>query len=174
MQDVLEYRRVANEANELEQNTRDLESTVSENTRNLDGVKDKSSGLNTEVTGLRDLLDASKRWNEAANRIAEKRMQVNQKKSDLTMSHSDMGGGRDLKTVERELADRMEHKEQFSDQASAQSRSSIWFIEAETNWTFFALLAASDHSTQQGNGELKQSNSSSVDSGTSRLLVLNH
>jgi hypothetical protein len=119
MQDVLEYRRVANEANELEQNTRDLESTVYENTRNLDGVKDKSSGLNTEVTGLRDLLDASKRWNEAANRIAEKRMQVNQKQLDLSISHSDMGS-RDLKTVERELADRMEHKEQFSDQASTQ------------------------------------------------------
>jgi DNA gyrase/topoisomerase IV subunit A len=132
MNDVMEYRRIANEANELDQSIGILEAELSEKTRLLDLAKDKSSDLQTEVDELRELLEASKRWAEAASRIAEKRMQVNQKQLDLSISNADVGG-RDLKTVEQDLADRMETKDQHSNQVSSDSGLAFGYTGAGTN-----------------------------------------
>jgi chromosome segregation ATPase len=115
--DVLDYRRVVNEASELELNIAELERILSDKSLGLEQARSRGEELQSEVDELRELLDASKRWAEAAGRIAEKRMQVNQKKLDLSMSIADIGG-RDLKTVEQEVAERLEKKDNFSNQVS--------------------------------------------------------
>jgi chromosome segregation ATPase len=106
MNGVLDYKRLANEASALEQNVEELQGVLSEKTQELDQAKNSNTDLQTEC---------SKRWAEAAGRIAEKRMQVNQKQLDLSMSNADIGG-RDLKTVEKELQERVDKKEMHSSQ----------------------------------------------------------
>jgi DNA repair exonuclease SbcCD ATPase subunit len=115
MNGVLDYKRLANEASALEQNVEELQSVLLEKTQELDQAKNSNTDLQNEVDDLRDILECSKRWAEAAGRIAEKRMQVNQKQLDLSMSNADIGG-RDLKTVEKELQERVDKKEMHSSQ----------------------------------------------------------
>jgi chromosome segregation ATPase len=117
MNDILDYRRLVNEARELELNIAEIERILSDKSLELDQARSRSDELQLEVDELRELLESCKRWAEAAGRIAEKRMQVNQKKDDLSMSIADIGG-RDLKTVEREVADRLEKKDNVSNQVS--------------------------------------------------------
>lgn len=117
MNDVLDYRRLVNEASELSLNIAEIERILSDKNLELEQASSRSDELQSEVDELRELLEASKRWAEAAGRIAEKRMQVNQKKNDLSMSIADIGG-RDLKTVEQEVAERLEKKDNLSNQVS--------------------------------------------------------
>jgi len=112
--DVMEYRRLVNEANDLEGVIEELASTLSEKQQQLEQADGELSDLQNKVEELREYLDTSKRWTEAASRIAEKRMQVNQKQTDLSMSSSDFGG-RDLKTVENDYAEKSERLSQYMD-----------------------------------------------------------
>ena len=101
----------------MELNIADSERILSGKSLELEQARSRSDEQASEVDELRELLDASKRWAEAAGRIAEKRMQVNQKKDDLSMSIADIGG-RDLRTVEQEVAERLEKKDNLSNQVS--------------------------------------------------------
>jgi chromosome segregation ATPase len=115
---ILEYRRIANEVNDLETNMAALEEGLSESTRQLNDAKESASDLESQVASLRELLDSSSRWAEAAIRIAEKRMQVNQKQVDLTISTGIDTKGRDLSAVERDMHDRQEERENYTNKAS--------------------------------------------------------
>ena len=111
--EILDYRRIVNEANDLDLNIANIESILSEKMRELERCRSRHDDIQTECRDLRELREASQRWAEAAGRIAEKRMQVNQKQLDLSMSTADIGG-RDLKTVEQDLAEKLEQKDQQS------------------------------------------------------------
>ena len=77
---------------------------------NLAKLKDKSTERRNEMNEVRDLVESCKRWAEDAHRIKDKRMQINQKNDELTMTATT--GGRDLRTVEKELQDRGDSKEE--------------------------------------------------------------
>eukprot|EP00934_Nitzschia_sp_Nitz4_P008970 Nitzschia sp. Nitz4//scaffold260_size33533//17430//22260//NITZ4_007879-RA/size33533-augustus-gene-0.12-mRNA-1//1//CDS//3329544683//8960//frame0 len=112
---ILEYRRTANEVDELERNMQDLESGLTESNRQLNDAKENVFDFELQLANVRDLRDSVRRWAESANRLAEKRMQVKQKELDLHSATADTRG-RDLKTVEKELSDRNELREQHINQ----------------------------------------------------------
>ena len=122
MNDVLDYKRTANEINDLEKNLTELESVLESKTNAHQDAQDKCSTLEMEVGELRELLETTKRCREDATRVSEKRMQVNQKQLDLSMSNADIGG-RDLKTVETEMAERMETKDKYSSQVRSERQN---------------------------------------------------
>ena len=141
--DVQEYRRLANEVTELEASINELGKSLNEKQESLKQAKDDSDDLTKQVDGLRvsfvfnqvhslfmleaDLclrclhtqthLDGANRWAEAASRIAQKRMQVNQKKADLALN-SQSFGDRDFMTVQRDVESKSEEKDQYSDKVS--------------------------------------------------------
>ena len=113
-------------------NIAEIERILSGKSLELEQARSRRDELQIEVDELRELLDASKRWAEAACRIAEKRMQVNQKKDDLSMSIADIGG-RDLRTVEQEVAERLEKKDNLSNHVSwglldVQRNACLWYV----------------------------------------------
>lgn len=69
---------------------------------------------------LRGLVDAAKRWSNDANRIADKKIEINQKLTDLsaTTAHT----GRDLRSVEREMNDKMEEKDNLTNKINKLNR----------------------------------------------------
>jgi chromosome segregation ATPase len=69
---------------------------------------------------LRGLVDAAKRWSDDANRIADKKIEINQKLTDLsaTTAHT----GRDLRSVEREMNDKMEEKDNLTNKINKLNR----------------------------------------------------
>lgn len=117
LQQVLEYRRMANEVNDLEKNVRELEHAFADSTRELNDAKDHVADLESQVASIRDLRDSARRWAESASRLAGKRMQVFQKETDLHSATADTRG-RDLRTVENELNERNEKREQHINQVS--------------------------------------------------------
>lgn len=127
-QEILEYRRIANEVNDLETNIAALEDGLSESTSQLNDAKESASDIETQVASLRELLDSSKRWAEAASRIAEKRMQVNQKEIDLTISTGIDTKGRDLAAVERDMHDRQEEREKYTNKESGLTQNVHLFL----------------------------------------------
>lgn len=144
---ILEYRRIANEVNDLENNIHELNKGLGQTNNQLDDIKETASDIESQVSSLRDLLDSAKRWAEAASRIAEKRMQVNQKQDDLSMNTADTDG-RDLQGVEREINEKTDQREQHTNQVSGYvsvfARYSFW------RWlTFTNLLHRLTSSTRK-------------------------
>ncbi len=117
---IMEYHRITKEVHDLATNTTDLENRLSDSMRQLDNAKEAAGDVETQVESLRDLLDSAKRWSEAAVRIAEKRMLITQKEEELDMSIGVDTKGRDLMTVEREMNDRIEEREQHTAKVSTQ------------------------------------------------------
>ena len=120
LNEVLEFRRLVNDANGVEQN-------IAERQRNLQQMEDElatavstKDTLQEENDEIRQLLDESKRWAEAGSRLATKRAQVNEKQEDLTMTSGD-SQGRDIKTVERELQERMKKKDDYGTKVRLQA-----------------------------------------------------
>ena len=107
--DFREYQRLLKEhvSSETELQTNLDEIAAFKNS--LGKLKDKSTERRNEMDEVRDLVESCKRWAEDAHRIKEKRMQINQKNDELTMSATT---GRDLRTVEKELQNRVDSKEE--------------------------------------------------------------
>ena len=74
---------------------------------------------------LRDVVELSRRWSEDAGRIAVKRMQIAQKKIDLSATVADPD--RDLKTVERDLNRMMEEKDDWANKIVNLNREASQF-----------------------------------------------
>ena len=112
---VLNHGRISVEVKALEKRVSQGEDELGQLNRSLESTLGKRDDLQVEVENLRELLEASKRWVDAGNRVAEKRRTINEQKMELSMSCTDFGG-RDLKVVESELNARLESKEQHSNQ----------------------------------------------------------
>ena len=117
MDDLRDFCRMTDEAAGLEKELQTLDDDVSRNKTNLDRQKDQAAEIQTEVDQLRELGNAAKRWSEDAGRIAEKRMQIAQKYSDLNASAVD-DGRRDLRAVEKDIDTRTEEKDNLSNKNS--------------------------------------------------------
>lgn len=107
--DLRDFRRMSEEAKALEQEIQDARKECQTIQTTLTQQKKQTAKLQAEVDDLRNLQDTTKRWADDASRIKEKRMQIGQKNIDLSVSQA--GAGRDLRTVEKEMADRMEQKD---------------------------------------------------------------
>lgn len=116
MDDVRDYHRIDQEIRNLESNTQVL---IDETNRIRDRQKKQEShkvDLESDDRDLRELLDMTKRWCNDGAKIAEKRMSIVQKQLDLSTSLPDTG--RDLKTVERDIAKKLEEKEDIASKIS--------------------------------------------------------
>jgi hypothetical protein len=118
MDDVLDYRRIANEVNDMERNCLSLEQTLKEKAEDLDSAKKAKEELQSEVNSLRELLESCKVWHAAASRISGKGLQAKNKNDTLSITNDDIGNGRDLKTCEKDHAEKMEKKEAFQNKVS--------------------------------------------------------
>ena len=112
--DVVEYRRLADEVKSLETKIGDLEERLSESCRQLENDKSSTEELVEEVDKLRSLLNSADHWVEDARKIATKRAQVKEKEIDFTMSTGVDMRGRDLQTLQREMEERQEEREQLN------------------------------------------------------------
>jgi len=117
MNDILEYRRIANEVNDMEHNCSSLEAIVEERKEDLDTAKTSQDEILSEVDGLRGLMESCKMWQGAVDRINNKRSQAMNKSNTLSISES-VYSGRDLKTVERDLAEKTEKKDEYLEKIS--------------------------------------------------------
>lgn len=111
MEDLRDFRRLREEKIRLELILEQQSDDMSTLQATLTKHKDTATAINAELAELRELLDSSKQWSSDASRISEKRMQIDQKKHDMTLD-TDLTG-RDLRIVEREIADKMEEKDSF-------------------------------------------------------------
>lgn len=114
MDDILDYRRIANEVNDMEHNCTTLETLLAEKKEDLQAAQVSLDESIAEVDGLRSLLESCKMWQSAADRISNKRSQAMNKSSTLSISES-MHNGRDLKTVEKDLAEKTEKKDEYQE-----------------------------------------------------------
>jgi len=117
MDDLRDFRRITIEVSDLEKELQTLDDDVTRNKTKLDREKDRATEIQTEVDQLRELGNLAKRWSEDAGRIAEKRMQITQKYSDLNASAVD-DGRRDLRSVEKDIDARTEEKDSLSNRIS--------------------------------------------------------
>lgn len=113
MTDVMEYRRLENDLEQLEKNVDTLESTLRNRRKEVENEKVEIERNERDVKDCRELSDASKLWLEASSRIALQRDQVHQKEADFRMMNSDREG-RDLKQVEAELAESNKKKDEYN------------------------------------------------------------
>ena len=115
MDSVSEFRRIANEANDLEQSIYDSENFISERQKELGEILEKSQQLQTELDQARILLEHSKSWQRSADDIASKSSDAAAKEAEATAAetsiHTDV---RDLKTVEKDLAEKLQRKDKLS------------------------------------------------------------
>lgn len=111
MEDLRDFRRLREEKVRLEMAMEQQSDDLSTFTTTLIQHKEGATAIKTELDELKELFDACKQWSGDASRISEKRMQIDQKKHDLTLDTA--VDGRDLRTVEREIAEKMEEKDSF-------------------------------------------------------------
>lgn len=105
-----EYERLQKECSTVETELQQLRDELSTQQASLSDLKSKSTDRHTELDELRDLVESSKRWADDAHRVKDKRMQINQKNDELSLSTA--VSGRDLRTVEKELQKKVESKEE--------------------------------------------------------------
>jgi predicted nucleic acid-binding Zn-ribbon protein len=110
---IAEYRRLANEVDELEQNVNEMTAFLAQKNKELGDLESQYQSVQEDVQESRGLLEQTRQLAGSASRIAEKRMQVKQKQLDLSASAADYSG-RDLKTVERELKEKIQAKDSNS------------------------------------------------------------
>lgn len=116
MDDVRDFYRIDQEIRELEKN---MQTLIDDTNRIRDLVKKQEafkSDLDSDDRDLRELLELTKRWCDDGNKIVQKRMSVAQKQLDLNTSMPETG--RDLKTVERDIAKKLEEKEEIASKVS--------------------------------------------------------
>jgi DNA repair exonuclease SbcCD ATPase subunit len=112
MDDVRVFRRMTDESTEAETATERLQADLTHHQAKANDQKELLAESQPVADELRALVDAAKRWSEDANRIADKKIEINQKHADLSASTAHTG--RDLRTVEREMAEKMEDKDNLT------------------------------------------------------------
>lgn len=108
--EIREYERLQKECSTAETEVQQLRDDLSTQQTCLSELKTKSANRRNEVDEIRELVEISKRWADDAHRIKDKRIQINHKKDELSMSTA--VSGRDLRTVEKELNSKIESKEE--------------------------------------------------------------
>jgi chromosome segregation ATPase len=112
MEDLRDFRRMTDESDDIEKESRKLEDDVALFESTLHEQQEKENELQIEANELRELTESIRRWSEDASRISEKRIRIGQKNLDLSASVVD--SSRDLRTVERDMNIRMEEKDNLT------------------------------------------------------------
>ena len=115
MRSVVDWNRMTMEAKDAEVTIRDTQQDLTADTNELDKAKETVSGLQKDADEMRDLHDASKRWMEDTSRLARKKMEIYQKKADLSVATNSVTD-RDLETVESDLTRRQAEKDSLNNQ----------------------------------------------------------
>lgn len=107
--DLRDFRRMTGEAGDYEKEIKRLQDDILHYNATLKDQSEKRDEAQAEVDELRELIDTVRRWSDDAGRVAEKKLQIHQKKLDLKATVTD--STRDLKTVDRQIAELREEKE---------------------------------------------------------------
>lgn len=110
--DLRDSRRMSDEASELEKDTQRLQDELNHCNSTFKEQNVVRDELQKETIELRELVDTIRRWTDDAGRIVEKKLQICQKKIDLQATSSN--SKRDMKTVDRQIAELREEKEALS------------------------------------------------------------
>lgn len=113
MDDLNDFRRLTGEEADMEKEIKKLQDEITRYTSTLKEHNENKDEAQTEVDELRLLIDLTRRWSDDANRIMGKKMQIHQKKLDLSASTT-ADTSRDLKTVDRAVSNLREEKESLS------------------------------------------------------------
>jgi len=113
MDDLNDFRRLTGEEADMEKEIKKLQDEITRYTSTLKEHNEIKDEAQTEVDELRLLIDVTRRWSDDANRIMAKKMQIHQKKLDLSASTA-ADTSRDLKTVDRAVSNLREEKESLS------------------------------------------------------------
>lgn len=116
MPGVVDWNRMTTEVKDAEVAIRDIEQDLTADTNELDAAKETVSDLQKDADEMRDLHDASRRWMEDTNRLARKKMEIYQKKGDLTSCLTSTFTDRDLETVEADLTRRQAEKDSLNNE----------------------------------------------------------
>jgi chromosome segregation ATPase len=116
--DVMEYQRLRKELFDLENRVRNLEPVHSSYTKELQEATQAVDCINGEVSDLREMQDSSKRWVEAAMKIAVLRERVCQKEDSFPWKNSDKQC-RDLKQVTNDIAELEKKKDDLIEKVNA-------------------------------------------------------
>ena len=118
MNSALDYRRLAQEADELRTRDGEAEKFLSTKTRELDEATGTRVELQGQVSEARTLLENSRSWQAAASRIQSKMEDADMKEMDLSGTNTANSDMRDLKTVEKDIAEKLERKDRLSNEVS--------------------------------------------------------
>lgn len=116
-----ELKRVSNDLESIEKivNEKTQEEDILKN--ELSVAKDKETRLKQDQDDLRQILELSRRLLDEASKIGRKMNQVESKRLTLSYSFSS-AGGRDLRTLEHEVASKMQMKDELSASVSKLNR----------------------------------------------------
>jgi chromosome segregation ATPase len=117
MDDVRDFHRIDHEIRDLEKTAHGLLDDCNRLRDTLKKQEGYKLDLEADDRDLRELFDMAKRWCDDGTKIAEKRMSIVQKQLDLNTSLPETG--RDLKTVERDIAKKSEEKEETASKISS-------------------------------------------------------
>ena len=107
--DFREYGRLQKESAAAEAEVQKLMEGVAAQKSTLLGLADKVTEVRNETEEVRELVEVCRRLAEDAHRIKDKRLQINQKNDELTVTST---SGRDLRTVEKDLQAKSDKKEE--------------------------------------------------------------
>lgn len=118
--DVRDFNRMNDEWTEVETAIERLQADLDHHQAKANDQNELLVESQPAADELRGLVDAAKSWSDDANRIADKKIEINQKLTDLsaTTAHT----GRDLRSVEREMNDKMEDKDNLTNKINKLNR----------------------------------------------------
>lgn len=110
--DLRDFKRMTVEASDLEKEIKRLQDDILHHHETLAMQKALCDKGQYEVDDTIGLVDTIRRWSEDAVRVVDKKIQIKQKILDLKATCAD--STRDLKTVDRQIAEMREEKEMMS------------------------------------------------------------
>jgi chromosome segregation ATPase len=105
--------RISEEISELENGTKRLQEEISQCNDTLKSLTSEKDTEQSNVDDIRGLMELIRRWIDDANRISEKRLEIQQKRLDLSAA-SGTDGDKDLRTVDREIVELREEKDNLA------------------------------------------------------------
>lgn len=113
MGDLREYQNLKEDAYALESDLDKIQDELLSHRNALQTYQANAKAIELDVDELKTLVDMCKQWSGECSRIAEKRLQIKQKSSDLASRPSGSQTGRDLATVEKDIAKKSEEKDRL-------------------------------------------------------------
>jgi DNA repair exonuclease SbcCD ATPase subunit len=105
--------RISEEISELENNAKRLQEENAQCNDTLKSLTSEKDSDQSNVDEVRSLMETIRRWIDDANRISEKRLEIQQKRLDLSAA-AGTDSDKDLRTVDREIIELREEKDNLA------------------------------------------------------------